>query len=327
MHSHTPLEHAHHHDGFEHNLGNETRARVVLAITLGMMAVELAAGWMTNSMALFADGLHMGTHAGAFALTIAAYWYARTRAADRRFTFGTGKVYALAGFTSGVLLLVVALWMVVEATSRLMEPKPIDFTDALVVTGIGLAVNLVCAAVLAGGHGHGHDHGHAHHEHVEHAHDHGEDHNLRAAYMHVLADALTSVMALVGLLAGKHLGLWYLDAVAAIVGALVIVKWAVNLCRRSGYQLLDTIPHGIEEARVRQALEAIDDVKVADLHVWDMGPGRVACIVSLVTSAPREVEAYREVVRSVVQPSHLTIEIHRCGRGHGESARHGDSAN
>ncbi|MBK9072918.1 MAG: CDF family Co(II)/Ni(II) efflux transporter DmeF [Myxococcales bacterium] len=324
MTAHPSVEHAHHHDEYEHDAGNETRAKVVLGVTLAMMVVELATGWLTNSMALLADGLHMGTHAGAFALTLGAYWYARTRAGDARFTFGTGKVYALAGFTSGVLLLVIALWMIGESVARLLSPAAIGFDDALLVTVIGLVVNLGCAWVLHGGKGHAHhdhEHGHDHkhgHDH-DHKHDHGhghEDHNMRAAYLHVLADALTSVAALIGLLAGKYFGLWYLDAIAAMLGAIVIVRWALGLCKTSAFQLLDTIPHGVEEARVRQALEAVDDVKVADLHVWDLAPGKLACIVSLVTATPRDVDAYREVVQTVLSPSHLTIEVHQCNLGH-----------
>lgn len=316
MTAHPSIEHAHHHDEYEHDVGNELRAKIVLGVTLAMMGVELATGWITNSMALLADGLHMGTHAGAFALTLGAYWYARTRAGDARFTFGTGKVYALAGFTSGVLLLVIALWMIGESVARLLSPAAIHFNEALLVTAIGLVVNLACALVLSGGKGHAH-HGHDHAHDHQHDHGHGhEDHNMRAAYLHVLADALTSVAALVGLLAGKYFGLWYLDAVAAMLGAIVIVRWAVGLCKTSAYQLLDTIPHGVEEARVRQALEAVDDVKVADLHVWDLAPGKLACIVSLVTAAPRDVAAYREVVHTVLRPSHLTIEVHQCNLGH-----------
>jgi len=328
MHEHDLSEHAHHHDAVIEVGHGERRTRWVVAITLLMMIAELIVGWMTGSMALLADGWHMATHAGALGLTLAAYWYARTRAGSDAFSFGTGKVYALAGYTSGVVLAMVAVWMGVEAATRLVERPEVDFRDALPVAVLGLVVNLVCAMMLGHGghdHGHAHDHAHAHahgddHDHG-HAHDHGRhDHNLRAAYLHIVADALTSVLAIVALLAGQLAGWWFLDPAMGLLGGVVIVRWSIDLCRQASRQLLDAVPSSGHERLLRSRLEAIDDVRIADLHVWELGPGRRGCIVSLVTSTPRDTDYYREVILGAVEVAHLTVEIHRCSRGHGPPA-------
>ena len=322
---HDLTEHAHHHEaGAAAAVAGkaERRTRAVVLLTLLMMVTELVVGWMTGSLALTADGWHMGTHAGALGLALIAYWFARTRAAHDAFTFGTGKVYALAGYTSGILLAVVAVWMGIEAVSRLATRPVVDYDDALPVAIIGLVVNLASAWLLSGAHGHGHaqhehEHGHGH----EHRHGHvHKDHNLRAAYAHVLADALTSVLAIGALVLGKLMGWWYLDPAMGLVGGAVIVWWAVGLCRAAARQLLDVVPSVEHERLVKARLEAIDDVRVADLHVWDLGPGQRSCIVSLVTSSPRDVDFYKQAILAAVPVAHLTIEIHRCSRGHGPMA-------
>jgi cation diffusion facilitator family transporter len=342
MHEHDLREHAHHHDAVVEVGHGERRTRWVVTLTLAMMIAELVVGWMTGSMALLADGWHMATHAGALGLTLAAYWYARVNAGSDAFSFGTGKVYALAGYTSGVVLAVVALWMGVEAAARLLSPSTVDYGDALPVAILGLVVNAVCAKLLGHDHGPGHDHGHAHghdhaghdHEHAGHDHDHdheghdhgpqrGEparDHNLRAAYLHVVADALTSVLAIAALLAGKYLGWWFLDPAMGILGGVVIMRWSIDLCRQASRQLLDAVLASDCESVLRRKLEAIDDVKVADLHVWELGPGRRGCIVSLVTSTPRDTDYYRSTILGAVEVAHLTVEVHRCSRGHGPPA-------
>jgi cation diffusion facilitator family transporter len=329
--------HAHHEDEDEHNRAGERRTLWVVALTFVMMVGELIVGWVTGSMALTADGWHMGTHVGALGLTLVAYWYARTRAGHDKFSFGTGKVYALAGFTSGIILVIVAAWMAVEGIERLVERPSVDYAEALPIATLGLIVNLVCALILGSGHtyahGHSHGHGHAHdngHAHGDHHHHHGDhddkpkagtlDFNLRAAYIHIVADALTSLLAILALSLGYWGGVWFLDPLMGLVGGVVITAWAVSLCRAASRQLLDVVSSPVHERVVREKLEAIDDVRVADLHVWELGPGRRSCIVSIVTTKPREVAEYRQAVLSALPVAHLTIEIHQCGLAHGAAA-------
>lgn len=325
--------HAHHQEDTEHNRSGERRTKAVVALTAMMMVGELVVGRLTNSTALTVDGWHMGTHVGALGFTLAAYWYARTRAAHDSFSFGTGKVYALAGYTSGVLLGVVAIWMLVEAIEKLADPGTILYGDALPVACLGLGVNLVSALLL--GHSHHYGHSHGDHDH-DHDHDHGHhdakleeqdrqeaqgtlDFNLRAAYIHILADAVTSLGAIVALSLGAWKGWWFLDPISGIIGSIVIGAWTISLCRQASRQLLDVVSSPLHERVVRERLEAIDDVRVADLHVWELGPGRRSCIVSVVTSSPRGVEFYRDVVLRALDVAHLTIEIHQCGLPHIES--------
>ena len=271
------------------------------------MVVELGIGWWTGSMALLADGWHMATHVGAIGLALVAYRVARSHADNPTFSFGTGKVYALSGYTSGVALGIVALWMGAESILRIAQPGTVNFDDAVPVAVIGLAVNLVCARLLH----HEHDHEDEHSDHEPH-----HEHNLHAAYLHVLADALTSVLAIVALLAGRYAGWWFLDPVMGIVGGVVIMRWSVDLCRRASRQLLDLVPSSTLEEQIRGALEAIDDVRIADLHIWELGPKRRSCIVSLVTSTPRDTEHYRSVILERASVAHLTIEVQRCMHGH-----------
>ena len=277
-----------------------------------MMVGELTVGWMTGSLALTADGWHMGTHVVALGLALVAYWYARTRAGKDTFSFGTGKVYALAGFTSAVLLAIVALWMATEGIERLITHPAVSYGEAIPIAALGLVVNVVSAILLGHSHtyGHGHGHGHDHaHDHDDHDHDHDHEHheaedgqpdlppkpgtldfNLRAAYIHIVADALTSLLAIGALCAGKYAGLWFFDPAMGLVGGAVIAWWAVSLCLQTSRQLLDVVSSPTCERVVRERLEAIDDVRIADLHVWDLGPGRRSCIVSIVTARPREID-------------------------------------
>ena len=333
MQAHDLSEHVHHEDEDDHNRSGERRTRWVVAITAVTMIGELIVGQLTGSVALSADGWHMGTHVGALGLTLVAYWYARTRAGHDAFSFGTGKVYALAGYTSGVLLALVAFWMAKEGIEHLITHPPVNYRDALPVAGVGFAVNLVSAYLLSRNQHYGHrDHGHGHRDHG-HGHHHGHDaeirdakprpgtldFNLRAAYIHIIADALTSLLAIGALSLGWWADLWFLDPLTGLIGGAVIIWWAVGLCRQASRQLLDVVSSPRHEQIVRQRLEAIDDVRVADLHVWELGPGRRSCIVSVVTARPREVSAYRNAVLAALDVAHLTIEIHQCALAHDAS--------
>lgn len=286
---------------------NARRTLWVVALTALMMVGEIAAGLVFNSMALLADGFHMATHAGALAVA-AAYAFARRHAADRRYSFGTGKVGDLSGFASALVLAVVALGIGVESVGRLFDPSPVAFGEATLVAIVGLAVNVASVFLLSGGHGdgHGHGHQHEHHHHHDHGHDHAHhDNNLRSALAHVLADALTSVLAIVALLAGRYLGWIWLDPVMGIVGGAVIAVWAWNLLRDTAAVLLDTSdPH--LEAEVREQVEGPGDAQITDLHVWRIGPGAHAAIVSVAGSVDRE--TIRERLVPVHELAHVTIE-------------------
>jgi cation diffusion facilitator family transporter len=296
------LKHSHDHGAVlaEH----ESRTRWVVALTLAMMVAELAVGYATHSLALTADGWHMATHAGALGLSVLAYWFARSRAGSSAFTFGTGKVHALAGYTSAVTLALVALWMLVESVQRLLRPEPIAYAQALPVAVLGLVVNLVSVKLL-----HSDEH---HHEHGGHQHEHHEhDHNLRAAYFHVLADAMTSLLAILALLGGRYFGWAFLDAVMGIVGGVVIARWSYGLCRGAAAQLLDVVPSTDLAKTVRERLESVfEETRVVDLHLWSLGPHARACIVSLAARSPEAPTAYREALAAVTHFEHLTIEVH-----------------
>jgi cation diffusion facilitator family transporter len=345
---HEVSAHAHHQNEDSFNRFGERRTVFVVLLAFAMMIGELAVGYASGSKALTADGWHMGTHVGALGLTLVAYWYARTRSGNDAFSFGTGKVYALAGFTSGIVLVIVAIWVGVESIESLVEGKVADFGEALPIAVLGLIVNGASALLLGTGHTYGHSHGHGHgHDHGNdpHDHDHGHgpgnghgksepaaagkpaapkagtmDWNMRAAYIHILADALTSLLAIIALSLGYWAGIWYLDPLVGVVGGIVIAWWAVGLCRQSSRQLLDVVSSPSHEHRVRTQLEGIDDVRVADLHVWELGPGRRSCIVSLVTSTPRDVDFYRQAVLKALPVAHLTIEIHQCEHHQGDVA-------
>ncbi|WP_064120893.1 CDF family Co(II)/Ni(II) efflux transporter DmeF [Pseudomonas fluorescens] len=284
---------------------NARRTLWVVALTFVMMIAEIAAGYITGSMALLADGFHMATHAGALGIAAAAYGFARRHANNRRYSFGTGKVGDLAGFASAMILGLVSLGIAGESVLRLFQPTTVAFGEATVIAIVGLAVNLISAFLLMGKHGH--DHGHSHdHGHDHHHHHH--DNNLRSAYVHVLADALTSVLAIAALLAGRYLGWVWLDPVMGIVGAIVIAKWAYNLMRDSAAVLLDATDEPVA-AQIRELLETSNDVRISDLHVWQVGPQARVAIVSVVAAAGVTAEVIRERLAPVHELSHLTIEL------------------
>ncbi len=294
----------HPHDfGTAAELQAERRTRLVVGLTFVAMLVELAAGWLTGSMALMADAWHMASHVGALGLAAFAYRFSRRHADDARFTFGTGKVTALAGYSSALMLGVVAFWMAWESLQRLFQPVTIHHAEAMAVAVLGLVVNLASAWLL--GHDHHHDHRH------EHDHDH-VDHNLKAAYLHVLADALTSVLAIVALGGGLLYGWNFLDPVMGLVGAAVVSRWAWGLARDSARVLLDAEDHGEVAARVRRSIESLPDHEVADLHLWRVGPASRACILSLVSHCPHPAEFYRQRLAGIEGLDHLTVEINQC---------------
>lgn len=308
-----PADHHHVFLGTEHQR-NERRVWLVIALTASMMVAEMLAGKLYGSMALVADGWHMSTHAGAMLITALVYGYARRHAANPRFSFGTGKMGDLAGFASAVVLAIVALLIAWESFLRLTDPVPIRFEQAIAVAVIGLVVNLVSARLLHGGQGHhhhGHDRGHDHH-HADHDHDHGRhghDNNLRAAYLHVLADALTSVLAIAALLVGRSYGWLWADPAMGVVGALVIARWSWGLIRDAGGVLLDAPAEG---PQIRQEIEDIlaatgDTLK--DLHVWQVGPGHFAAIVSVASATPQPAQHYKALLLPVHELSHVTVEV------------------
>ncbi len=279
----------------------EGRTRAVVVLTAVMMVIELVVGWWTHSLALLADGWHMGTHVGALGISALAYWYARTRAGQTEFAFGTGKVYALAGYTSAGLLIAVALGVIAESVHRFVNPQTVRFDEAFPVAILGLAVNLLSAWLLDVDHTHDHSH--------EHDHDHHHDHNLRAAYLHVVADALTSVLAIGALLAGRYLGWKWIDPVVAVFGALVILKWGAGLIRECGRQLIDLDPSKKHREQVKAALEGVAGTRVVDLHLWRVGPKQLVCMVSVESAAPRPLEEYKLAAMSAAPIDHLTVEI------------------
>jgi cation diffusion facilitator family transporter len=313
MHSHSldSWRHDHVFLGAGHDR-NERRTRWVVLLTAAMMVAEIAGGLTFGSMALLADGLHMATHAGALGVAALAYGYARRHARDPRFAFGTGKLGDLAGFASALVLAVVSVGIGWESVVRLMNPVAIAYDQAIVIATIGLAVNIASAWLLRDDdHHHGHDHhGHDHgHDHGHHHHD--RDHNLRAAYFHVLADAVTSVGAILGLLAGRLYGWAWMDAVMGIVGGVMIARWSWGLLRDSGAVLLDAVPDSGLAAAIRDRLETDGD-RIADLHLWRLGPGHAAAIVALVSDRPLPPAQYKARLGGLPGLSHVTVEVNLC---------------
>ncbi|PCK78532.1 CDF family Co(II)/Ni(II) efflux transporter DmeF [Rhizobium sophoriradicis] len=326
----TALEHDHVFLGADHQR-NELRIWLVIGLTTLMMVAEIFAGTIYGSMALVADGWHMSTHASALLISALAYLFARRQARNPRFTFGTGKLGDLAGFASAIILALIALLMAWESWLRLVNPVPIGFAQAIAVAVIGLAVNLASAWLLAGGgHDHGHHahHGHGHHGHDHHGHshrghhDHGHgdhahhgktgDNNIRAAYLHVVADALTSVLAIAALTLGSLYGWLWLDPIMGIVGGLVIANWSWSLMKSSGGVLLDVVPHGETlPVDIREAIETEED-RITDLHVWQVGPGHHAAIVAILTPEPRDPAFYKARLSALSELSHVTVEVTRA---------------
>jgi cation diffusion facilitator family transporter len=304
MHRHTLDTWKHDHDFTVIHEQGERRTNYVLILTAITMVVEIIAGTVFGSMALLADGWHMGTHVAAFVITIFAYKYAKKHHHTPRFTFGTGKVTVLGGFASAIALLVVALVMAVESTHRIFTPETIHFNEAIGVAILGLLVNAVCAFILRGRHEHHHDDNH-----------HRYDHNLKAAYFHVLADALTSVLAIVALLCGKIFGWNWLDPVMGIVGALIIARWSLSLLKDTNPILLDENTTENTISLIREAIESDADNRISDLHLWKVGPDDHAAIISLVTDIPQPVEHYKSLLKDISHVSHITIEVHQCRDG------------
>ena len=299
--------------------GAERRTRLVLIITVLFMVGEITAGILFNSMALQADGWHMFTHVGALGLSAYAYGFARRHADDPSFAFGTGKVGALAGYSSALLLLGIAGLVVWESVNHLVIRPDVAFMDALPVAVLGLAVNGLSAWILGGGHEHhGHDH-HEHHDHPEHHdhHHHAQDHNLRAAYVHVLADAATSILAIGALAAGQVWGLWWLDPVTGLVGAGVIANWSVGLIKGSSAILLDRADHGALAQQVRDAVEGEGNSWVADLHLWRVSAVHHAAIVSVVNHGERDPAYYKARIAEIDGLAHVTVEVNACPDHHG----------
>jgi cation diffusion facilitator family transporter len=301
-----------HHHSFlgEHHRRNERRTWAVIALTAAMMILEIVGGIWFGSMALLADGWHMSTHAAALAISAFAYLYARRHANDSRFTFGTGKVGDLAAFASAIVLGMIALLIAYESVMRLMVPVAIAYNEALAVAVLGLAVNLLCAWLLRAGAPGQHDHGHRHGK--AHGHSHHRDHNLRAAYVHVLADAATSLLTIAGLLVAMSLNLVWIDALIGLVGAALIGYWSIGLIRDSGRVLLDMVPDRALADTVRGRLESGGD-RVTDLHIWQVGPGHRAAVVSIVSDRPETVEAYKDRLADIPGLSHVTVEVARYG--------------
>lgn len=299
--------------GQDNKRPGESRTLAVIVITAIMMVIEIVAGRLFGSMALLADGLHMASHAAALTITLLAYWFARRHAGSARFSFGTGKINALGGFSSAILLFLFALLMAWESVARLFIPVTIVYNQAILVAFIGLVVNGISVFILGGSGGINHDHhDHHHHEHEHHQHhDHHHDHNLKAAYLHVMADALTSLLAIFALLAAKYMGWIWMDPTMGIVGALLVGRWAIGLLRSTGDVLLDKQATGDIQKEVRQRLEK-NGARVVDLHIWTIAPARYSIIVSLVSHNPEPPGYYKSLLPEALGIAHITVEVHPC---------------
>jgi cation diffusion facilitator family transporter len=302
------LKHSHRFD--EGNpLAEKSTLRVAI-LTAVMMVIEIAGGWYYNSMALLADGWHMSSHTVALGLSVFAYVYARKYAHDPRFSFGTWKIEVLGGYTSAIFLVMVAGLMIYQSVERLITPSPIHYDQAIAIAIVGLLVNLASAWLLKDGHAHNHGHDHSHDHHGHH------DLNLRSAYMHVLADAATSVLAIIALFGGKLWGASWLDPVMGLVGAVLVSVWAYGLLRDTGRVLLDAEMNAPVVAEIREVIEASPvKAKLCDLHVWRVGKGKYACILSLVTDNETSPEYFKQQLSIHEELVHISIEINQAG-GH-----------
>ena len=314
MHTHSidDFRHPHVFLGDEHER-NERKTWAVIAICAAMMVAEIVGGLWFGSVALIADGLHMSTHAGALLIAALAYTYSRRYVNDERLTFGTGKFGDLAAFTSAIALAMIALLIGYESVDRFVTPVPIAFNQAIPIAVLGLGVNLLSALLLRDDdhhHGHAHNHAHSH----GHAHVH-RDHNLRAAFVHVLADAAVSVLVIVGLGAGRFFGLIWMDPLMGLVATAVILSWSWTLIRSAGAILLDVCPDPALARKVAVRLEQGSD-RVSDLHLWRLGPGHLAAVISLVTHDPRSPEQYKRRLSGLAGLSHVTIEVATCPDPH-----------
>jgi cation diffusion facilitator family transporter len=301
MHAHILSLLKHGHDFSVINKKGERRTRQVLVLTFLTMMLEITAGIQFGSMALLADGWHMGTHVAAFMIAITAYRYSRVHAHDQTFAFGSGKVGVLGGFASSVALGVVALMMLIESGERIFNPHIIHFNEAIAVASFGLLINFICALLLKDHH-HDNTHDHAHHH----------DHNLKAAYLHVLADALTSVLAIIALVLGKYYGWTWLDPVMGIVGALVITQWSYSLIKETSPVLLDESIDVKYKLAIKEKIESDADNRISDLHIWRVSPGHFAIIISLVSHNPKAPEYYKGLLKDFHKLSHITVEVNKC---------------
>jgi len=312
------LQHWQHTHAFDQDrkLPGETRTIIVIVITSTMMVVEIATGIIFGSMALLADGLHMASHAAALTINAFAYIYARRHAHDAQYSFGTGKVNALGGFTGAVLLAIFALIMAWESIDRIIYPIEIAFNQAIFVAVLGLIVNGASVFILGHHHDHHHKHNGQYHQnydrHENHGHEHhNHDHNLRAAHLHVLADALTSLLAIFALLAAKYVGLIWMDPLMGIIGALLVSRWSLGLLRSTSAVLLDKQGPEHIRTRIKQSIEYDDNI-VADLHLWSIGPNIYGVIVSVVAHDPKSPEHYKASIPSNLGLAHVTVEVHQC---------------
>lgn len=302
------LVHSHQFDTTNH--AAEKSTRLVMFLTLVMMVAEIIAGYYYGSMALLADGWHMSTHALALGLSVGAYVLARKYASDGRFAFGTWKIEVLGGYTSALFLLAVAGFMFYQSTERLFSPVQIHYDEAIFIAVLGLVVNLASAWLLGGDHHHDHHHGHGHHDHHHHEDEHHHDLNLRSAYMHVLADAATSVLAIVALIAGKVWGASWLDPVMGIVGGALVSVWAFGLLRDTGRVLLDAHMDDPVVEEIREVIAEVDpDAKITDLHVWRVGKGKYSVILSLQSTNGMSPTQFRDALSIHEELVHITVEI------------------
>jgi cation diffusion facilitator family transporter len=300
-HNHGLWTHDHRFLGHGHERA-ESRAKLAAGVTAVFMVVEIAAGFLFGSMALLADGVHMATHVGALGLAAGAYWLARRHAGNSRFTFGSGKFGDLAAFSSAIVLGLIALGVAIESIERLLHPVGVNFREALMIAGLGFFINVICALILRDSHDHHHGHSHG-----------DEDHNMRAAYVHVVADAATSVLAVLALAGGLLYGLRWLDPAVGIIGAFVIASWAYGLVRDSGMVLLDAEADPARAGEIRGMIENEMGARVADLHLWRLGPGHQGLIVSLVSPDEATAESVKAQLRARHPDlSHVTVEVAVC---------------